>query len=238
MITQAVILAGGKGTRLRPYTTILPKPLMPLGDKPILEILLTKLKNAGIDRVIIATGYLDHIIRAYFGDGSNFGIQITYSHENEPLGTAGPLKLMEDMLDSSFLVMNGDLLTDLQFKDLIKYHASSNCESTVCAFKTEVQLSLGVLVTDENEQIINYIEKPKYEFDVSMGIYAMNKFGISLIPENTFFDLPDLIMKLKKSNKIMKIYKHLGQWLDVGRHDDYSKALELFETDKRSDFLR
>jgi len=238
MITQAVILAGGKGTRLRPYTTILPKPLMPLGDMPILEILLTKLRNAGINRVIIATGYLDHIIRAYFGDGSNFGVQITYSHENEPMGTAGPLRLMEDLLDSSFLMMNGDLLTDLQFKNLIKFHTSSNSEGTVCAFKTEVQLSLGVLVTDENDQIINYIEKPKYEFDVSMGIYAMNKSIISLIPENTFFDLPDLIMKIKETKKIMKIYKHRGQWLDVGRHDDYSKAIELFETEKRNEFLR
>jgi len=231
MITQAVLLAGGKGTRLRPYTTVLPKPLMPVGDYPILEILVRKLKKAGIERIKIATGYLSHLLESYFGDGSQWGVDITYSHETEPLGTAGPLKLIDD-LEDKFLLMNGDLLTDLSFADLIKFHESENGLMSIAVYKKEVKIDLGVL-TIEDKNVIDYLEKPKYNFHVSMGIYALNREIIEHIP-NGYFDLPDLVKKMITEKQKISSYFFDGMWLDIGRPDDYSKALEIYEDNKES----
>ncbi len=235
-IKQAVILAGGKGTRLRPYTTILPKPLMPIGEYPILEILIKKLKNNGIQNIIIATGYLSHLIKAYFANGEKLGVNIRYSHEDKPMGTAGPLKLIKN-LDDQFLVMNGDLLTDLSFSEFSKYHLENDSELTICMYKKIVKIDLGVLKLSEDSRIIDYIEKPKYNFDVSMGIYAMNKTVIDKIPNNTYYDLPDLVLKMINENSSLKGYNFDGIWLDVGRPTDYNQALELFDSEDKEKFL-
>ena len=226
MIKQAVLLAGGKGTRLRPYTTVLPKPLMPVGDYPILEILIRKLKKAGIEKIIIATGYLSHLLESYFGDGSKWGLEISYSHENEPLGTAGPLKLI-DGLDEKFLLMNGDLLTDRSFADLIDFHIKEDSLMSIAVYRKEVKIDLGVLKIEEGN-VVDYIEKPTYDFHVSMGIYALNREIIKQIPEG-YFDLPDLVLKMIKEKQKISSYFFEGMWLDIGRPNDYEKALGIFE---------
>lgn len=235
-IKQAILLAGGKGTRLRPYTTVLPKPLMPIGEHAILEILIKKLKNSGITDIIIATGYLAHIIEAYFANGEKYDVNITYSHEDKPLGTAGPLKLAEG-LDDQFLVMNGDLLTDLSFRDLTEFHIKNENEVTVCIYEKKVKIDLGVIKLDEENKIEDYIEKPTYNFNVSMGIYAMNKSILNYIPDNSYFDLPDLILQLIEKKTRLGGYMFTGTWLDIGKPDDYQLALDLFESDEKNIFM-
>lgn len=235
-IRQAVILAGGKGTRLRPYTTVLPKPLMPIGEFPILEILIRKLKKSGITEIVIATGYLSHLIVAYFGNGEKFDVNITYSHETKPLGTAAPLKLIES-LDDQFLVMNGDLLTDLSFIDFANYHLENKNVVTVCIYQKEVKIDLGVLKLSDTQKIIDYIEKPVYNFSVSMGIYAMDKSVLDFLPENEYYDLPNLILKLIEENEKLGGYNFKGIWLDIGRPADYQHAIDLFESDEKERFL-
>ncbi len=234
-IKQAVILAGGKGSRLRPYTLILPKPLMPLGDFPILEILIKKLRHHNITDIIIATGYLSHLIEAYFGDGKKFGVNIRYSHEDKPLGTAGPLKLIPN-LDEDFLIMNGDLLTDLSFSEMIRFHERTQSDVTISVYSKKVKIDLGVLKLNENNQILDYIEKPTYDFDVSMGMYVLNRRVLEHIPED-YFDFPDLIKMLIKTELKVNAFKFEGTWLDVGRPDDYTLAMELFQGGDSEKFL-
>lgn len=225
---QAVILAGGKGTRLKPFTNVIPKPLVPLGDKPILEIVLRQLKYYGVEEVIIAVNHLAQLIMAFFGNGESLGLKIRYSLEDKILGTAGPLRLI-DGLDENFIVMNGDLLTTLGYDDLMKFHCSNGSEITISAFRKEVKIDLGVLKI-ENDEFVDYIEKPSYFYDVSMGIYVLNKRVLSYIPENEKFDMPDLILQLKDKNKKISCYRGNYDWLDIGRIEDYEKAVEIFDT--------
>ena len=224
---QAVILAGGKGRRLRPYTTILPKPMMPIGEKPILGIIIEKLAQSGIKDIIITVGYLEGIIRAYFGDGRKFGVNIEYFVETEPLGTAGCLSLIEN-LDEEFIVMNGDILTSLNFSDLIEYHRKMGNPVTICSYKKEIQLTLGVLVLAGNT-VRDYIEKPQYAFDISMGIYAMNRKAVDHIPKNQYFDFPTLIKRLISVKEPISVYKFEGEWYDIGREEDYKAVLAKFD---------
>ena len=223
---QAVILAGGKGARLRPYTTVLPKPMMPVGEKPILEILINKLAESGIKKIVISVGYLSSIIQAYFGNGERFGVDIEYFVEAEPLGTAGCLALIED-LEEEFIVTNGDILTDLDFNELIKHHAAHGRKVTICSFKKEVTISLGVLEID-GDTIQDYIEKPTYDFSVSMGMYVMNRSVIEHIPPNKYFDLPTLIKKLISVNEPINVFLFAGEWHDIGREEDYKAVLEKY----------
>ena len=170
---KAVLLAGGKGRRLYPYSTVLPKPLMPIGDMPILEIIIRQLKHYGITDLVISVGHMANLIQAFFGNGERWDMSIEYSIENEPLGTAGPLKLI-DSLDSDFILMNGDVLTTLNYNNLAEFHKSENSIFTVATFERTSKIDFGVLETNES-RIVDYIEKPVYHFDVSMGVYCINE---------------------------------------------------------------
>lgn len=230
---QAVILAGGKGTRLKPFTTSIPKPLMPIDDIPILEVVLKQLKAAGVTDVVITVNHLADLIMAFFGNGSKLGLRITYSAEHTPLGTAAPLKLIEN-LDDNFIVMNGDILTTLNYRDLFEFHLKNNAAVTISTYTKETKIDLGVLKI-ENGELADYIEKPVYSFDVSMGIYAFSKRALDYIPENTFFNMPDLMLKMRGKEKL-SCYKGDYFWLDIGRVADYETAVEIFR-ERRKEFL-
>ncbi len=223
---QAVILAGGKGTRLRPYTTILPKPMMPVGEKPILEIIINRLAASGVRKIVISVGYLAGIIEAYFGNGERFGVEIEYFLEKEPLGTAGCLALI-DNLEEEFIVTNGDILTDLDLNELIEHHRASGRKVTICSYRKKVTISLGVLDLD-GDKVKDYIEKPTYDFFVSMGMYVMNRAVIENIPPNEYFDLPTLIKKLISIREPVNVFRFEGEWHDIGREEDYKAVLEKY----------
>jgi NDP-sugar pyrophosphorylase family protein len=227
---QAVILAGGKGTRLKPFTNAIPKPLVPIGDKPILEIILKQLKFYGVTDIVIAVNHLARLIMAFFGDGESLGLKIRYSLEEKVLGTAAPLKLIEGLHDK-FLVMNGDLLTTLNFGDLYKFHQTTGAEATICIYKKDVKIDLGVIHVD-GDTFINYEEKPTLHYMVSMGIYALSKSVLEVIPEDTKFDMPDLIHSLHAGGKAIKCYTGNYEWLDIGRLEDYEAAVEIFENSR------
>ncbi len=226
---QALVLAGGKGTRLYPYTTVLPKPLMPIGDYPILEILLRQLKHAGITEVILAVGYLSHLIEAFFQSGERLGLKITYSLEAEPLGTAGPISLVLDQLEPDFLVLNGDLLTTMQFSNLIQQHQEHQAAATIGMYQREVKIDFGVIDMDEQGRLTRYTEKPVYHFDVSMGVNVLNKQKITpYLKPDTYLDLPDLMMQLSQDGHLVRCYREPCYWLDIGRVDDYQVAVNKF----------
>jgi len=224
IVMKAVILAGGKGTRLRPYTVAFPKPLMPVGDMPILEIIIRQLKLHNFDEIILAVGHLAELITTYFGDGSRFNLKIKYSREDKPLGTAGPLSLLKDELEDTFLVMNGDILTTLDYSKLIEFHKKSEAVATVALNRRDVYIDFGVVKTDDKSNIVEYIEKPILQYLVSMGIYVFEPRVLEYIPSNTRFDFPDLVRKLIDSGEIVKGYIYDGFWLDIGRPEDYEKA--------------
>lgn len=225
---KAIILAGGEGRRLRPYTTVLPKPLMPLGDRPILEHLICQLKNFNIKEIVLSVGYLAELIEAYFGDGSKYGVNISYLRENKPLGTAGPIRNIESV-DEPFLVMNGDILTDLDFDALIAFHKKKGHALTIATYKKEVQIQLGVLDVNADCSVTGYTEKPVLDHTVSMGIYYCNPLVKKYIPEDSRFDLPDLVKKMLADGQTVNAYSHTGYWLDIGRHEDYEHALDHME---------
>lgn len=232
---KAVILAGGKGTRLAPYTALLPKPLMPMGDMPILEVVLRQLKSYGVDRVDIAVGHLAELIRALIGDGSKLGLDIRYSIEDKPLGTAGPLTLI-DGLDETFLVMNGDILTTLDYAELVRHHKASGAAATIAMYTRHVKIDFGVLDTDENGRLRDIIEKPTKEYHVSMGIYVFEPRVLSLLKRGERRDFPDLVKDLLAAGEHVAVHPFSGYWLDIGRPDDFAQAVEEFEA-RRSEFL-
>ncbi|GAK57158.1 mannose-1-phosphate guanyltransferase [Candidatus Vecturithrix granuli] len=231
---QAIILAGGKGTRLKPFTTNFPKPLVPVDDTPILEIVLRQLKYYGFTEIILAVNHLAEIIMAFFGHGEKLGMNITYSLEDQPLGTAGPLSLIQN-LHENFLVMNGDTLTTINYKQLFDYHVQQHNDVTISVYKKEVKIDLGVLET-EGPRFQRYIEKPTYYFEVSMGIYVFHKEMIQNIPLGAYMDMPDLISKLHCLNKQVRCFRGEYYWLDIGRIEDYEKATDLFQ-ERREQFL-
>jgi NDP-sugar pyrophosphorylase family protein len=232
---KAVVLAGGKGTRLAPYTKILPKPLMPIGDMPILEVMLLQMKAAGIDQVVLTVGHLSELLCAFFKDGSQFGLNISYSYEKCPLGTAGPIVLV-DGLDETFMVTNGDVLTTLNLRDLIRFHQEQKGIATIAAHHRQSKIDLGVIQSDGNHQITGYIEKPVYDFLVSMGIYVFEPAVLSYIAREQYLDFPDLVKKLIAAGERVVAYEFNGYWEDLGRADDYERASEDFEK-MRSQFL-
>ena len=231
---QAIILAGGKGSRLKPFTVSIPKPLMPIGDIPILEIVLRQLKYYGFKDVVIAINHMAELIMAFFKNGEQLGLNITYSIEDKALGTAGPLTLIND-LEDNFLVMNGDLLTTINYRDLFKYHLMKKSDATISVYNKDVNIDLGVLRI-KNDRLVDYIEKPTYHFDVSMGVYVFNKGIVKNIKQNSNMNMPDLILKLKNQKKKISCYKGDYYWLDIGRIDDYETANTIFEK-KRREFL-
>ncbi len=224
---KAIILAGGKGTRLAPYTKVLPKPLMPIGDMPILEILLRQLKRAGIDEVVLTVGHLAGLLQAFFQDGQSLGLTISYSFENYPLGTAGPLSLVQG-LDDTFLVANGDVLTTLDLVDLFKFHRRSGAAATIATHKRTVNVDLGVIQFNGTQDVVGYIEKPIYDFQVSMGIYVFEPRVLNFIPYNQYLDFPDLVLNLIEAGDRVVGYPFDGYWQDLGRPDDYEQAVQDF----------
>jgi len=232
---KAIILAGGKGTRLAPYTRILPKPLMPIGEMPILEVLLRQMKRAGIDDVVLTVGHLAKLLRTYFLDGQQWGVNISYSQEAIPLGTAGPLSLIEG-LDSTFIVANGDVLTTLDLKDLLAYHKAQGGIATIAVHQRQVKVDLGVVQWNGNNLISGYIEKPSYDYTVSMGIYVFEPAVMKFIPFNMYLDFPELVLKMIAAGEQVCGYRFDGYWMDLGRPDDYAQATEDFAS-MRSHFL-
>jgi NDP-sugar pyrophosphorylase family protein len=232
---RAIILAGGKGTRLAPYTTVLPKPLMPIGEMPILEIVIRQLERHGFDDLTLAVGYLAELLMAYCGDGSKFNVKLGYSREEQPLGTAGPIALVPDLNDT-FLVMNGDLLTTIDYSAMLKYHRERGALATIACYQRDVKIDLGVIEIGPDNWVANYIEKPTYHYAVSMGIYLFEPAVLKYIKPNQRLDLPDLVMNLMKAEQRVNVFNFDGYWLDIGRHDDYEKAIEEFSA-HRVEFL-
>lgn len=227
---RAVILAGGKGTRLRPFTTLIPKPLVPLGGRcSILEIVLMQLAQSGFTHVTLAVNHLANLIMAYFGDGSRWGLQLDYSLESKPLSTIAPLTLIKDLPDN-FLVMNGDILCDLDYRAFYQEHEARGSDVTVSAYRREVNIDFGVLEYDDKQQLTGFREKPTYTFDVSMGIYCISRKIIERLPIGEPYGFDTLMLDgMEKGDKIW-IRPFSGYWLDIGRPDDYQYADENFDS--------
>jgi NDP-sugar pyrophosphorylase family protein len=235
LVEKVIILAGGEGRRLNPYTVVFPKPLMPIGDVPILEVIIKQLKKYKLKDVTIAVGYLGNLIQTFFGDGKKLGVRIKYSYEEKPLGTMGPLTLIPG-LKKTFMVMNGDLLTSLNYRKLINYHLSKKPIATIAVKKREIETDYGVLEYNKNFELTRYREKPKIPYQVSMGIYVFEPRILNFIPRNKRLDFPELMnLLLKKGEKVL-VYPSDDFWLDIGRHEDYRKAIEEFDKIKRKIF--
>jgi len=230
----AVILAGGQGTRLRPYTLTLPKPLVPLVDTPIVEIVIRKLANAGYEVVTLAINHMGELIKAYFGNGERWGLTAQYSLEDEPLGTIAPLRLITD-LPENFLVINADVLSDLDLSKFLVDHIESGATFTIAATSRDQVLDYGVLGV-EGERLVSFREKPRISQLVSMGIYAVNRRVLEYIPPKGPYGFDQLMLKLIASDQPVKVVQHPGYWLDIGRPEDYEQANIEFEKD-RSRFL-
>ncbi|MEV7190377.1 nucleotidyltransferase family protein [Streptomyces sp. NPDC093510] len=227
---HAVILAGGKGVRLRPYTTALPKPLVPIGDQhAILEIVLRQLASAGFTSCTIAIGHLGHIIRAYVGNGSRWGLRVGYSTEDSPLGTMGPLLTMMDRLPEHFLVMNGDILTDLDYADVLTTHSGSGAPLTIATYARQVRIDFGVLTTD-SERVVAFTEKPSIDYRVSMGVYGVSRDTLSSYTPGLPLGFDEVVLDLLESQTPPHAYDFDGYWLDIGRPDDYDRANAEFTT--------
>lgn len=201
---------------------------MPIGETPILEVNLRQLKHYGFEHVTLAVGHLAELLQAFIQDGEKFGLDVDYSHEDEPLGTAAPLTLINDLPDN-FVCMNGDLLTTMDFGAFLQGHIESGAAVTISAHTREVNIDLGVIEADENNDLVDYIEKPVMKYLVSMGVYAFNRKVVDYIPRNTYFDFPQLILKLRDSGERVRIVPTDAYWLDIGRHDDYEQAQDEFE---------
>lgn len=222
---EAFILAGGRGTRLKPYTVTLPKPLVPVGEHPILEIVIRQLKRVGCTRVTLAVNHMADLIMAYFGDGERLGLEIRYSRETEPLGTVAPIRLVEDLPDD-FLVMNGDILTDLDYGKFFDYHLASNTEFTVATFRREQKIDFGVIELNDQDRIAGFREKPTYQFDVSMGVYGFSKKVLGMVPTGRAYGFDELVHDMLQAGRPIQAYRFAGYWLDIGRPDDFEKANE------------
>src|ERR1035437_1717071 len=231
MSKRAVILAGGKGTRLKPYTISLPKPLVPIGDLPILEIIIRKLTKCGFDHITITVNHMAEIIRAYCGDGSKWGTHIDYSLEDKPLSTMGPLKLISDLPDN-FLVMNGDVLTNLDFEAFYNEHVEAQNIFTISAYSRDQKVDYGVLEVGSDHKLDNFVEKPTTRYIVSTGVYMANKKILDYIPENQLYGFDHLMLDLIKFQHPAIVKVHSGYWLDIGRTDDYERACNDFEENK------
>jgi len=238
MEKRAVILAGGKGSRLSPYTTVIPKPLLPIGDRAILELVVSQLRDLGFTDITLAVGYLAHLVRAVMGNGDRHGVRISYQEEREPLGTVGPLAMTEG-LDRTFLVMNGDVLTTLNYAELMRAHEQAGNVLTIASHRRIVRTEYGVLHLDgeagQTKLVAGFEEKPEMPFTVSMGVYVLEPRALDFIEPNVPLDLPDLLDRLLEAGLPVGSYLYDGYWLDIGRHDDYERAVAEFK-EKRSDF--
>lgn len=226
---RAVILAGGKGVRLRPFTASFPKPLVPLGDMPIIEVLMRRLVHFGITDITLTLGHLAELIKAYFLHRKEFTRQINlhYVDETNPTGTAGSLAFVQGLNDT-FLVMNGDVLTDLDFDELVAFHRQQGAALTIAAHERRVKIDLGVLDFDGNYCVTGYREKPENSYHVSMGIYVYEPRTLRYIEQGKYLDFPDLVLRLMAAGEKVCAMPSDSLWLDIGRPDDYAQAQELF----------
>ena len=221
--TNAVILAGGRGTRLAPYTSILPKPLMPVGERAILEIVLDQLASCGVTRITLSVGYLSHLIRAVLNGHWEDRIELEYVQESEPLGTAAPLRLVSG-LDDTFIVMNGDVLTSLDYRELVREHWRSGSMLTVATHERKVKIDYGIIHRDESNRIIAFEEKPEIAAHVSMGVYVMEPEVLDFVSDERM-DFPELVEALLEAGQPVSSYPYDGLWFDIGRHDDFQQAV-------------
>lgn len=234
---MAVVLAGGKGTRLIPYTAVFPKPLMPLGDMPVIEILLRQLARAGVTKVILAVNHLHHLIRAFCGNGSSFGLDIEYCLEDQPMGTAGPLTLMRDRLEDEFIVTNGDLLTDFDMAAMISRHRERNSDASMAVFERQISIEFGLIETDDDMRLTGYSEKPVWPHLVSMGLYMFSRKAVEpYLGVKSYLDMPELMKSLTADGVGVDCIRQNCSWLDIGHPADYARAQTLF-SDRRDLFL-
>lgn len=222
---KAVVFAGGRGTRMAPFTKVLPKPLIPLGDYPILEIILCQLRDAGFTDVTLALNYLAHLFRAYFGNGERLGINLQYSIESEPMGTVGPLSLIHG-LDEPFLAMNADVLTDLDYADMYDFHIANDAALSIALYPREMQIDFGVVELDQHGHVMQFGEKPRHVHNLNMGVYVLSPSILDLLPPYQFVDMPDLVGVALAAQLPVHGYLHRGEWLDLGRVTDFTQATE------------
>lgn len=230
----AILLAGGLGSRLAPFTAVIPKPLVPIGEREsIAEVILQQLAHHGFERVFISIGYLGHLIQAVIGDGLRFGLDVRYFSEDKPLSTVGPLRLIADQLPETFLLLNGDVLTDLDFGGLLQNHSESGRTLTVATYPRQVKIDLGVLDTDEAGKVVGFREKPTYDFYVSMGVYALHRRVLNYIPEDEAYGFDNLMLQMLSDKDPVGTFDWgKGRWLDIGRHGDFAQAQESFAADR------
>ena len=228
-------MAGGKGSRLHPYSALFPKPLMPLGDKPVLEILLCQLRAAGVTKIILAVNHLRHLLEAFFGDGSRFGLSITYSVETRPLGTAGPIGLVMDQLDEDFMLANGDLLTTLDIGAMLVDHRARRADATIGTYRRELRSEFGLLEVDEDMRMTGYLEKPTYQHLVSMGIYVLRRDAVRpFIVPGEHLDMPALMQSMQESGNMVFCHRQECFWLDIGRPEDFAAAQAMIEQEPQA----
>jgi NDP-sugar pyrophosphorylase family protein len=234
-MNRVIIQAGGLGTRLHPYTTVLPKPLVPVGERPILETMVEQFVGQGFDQITITLGHLGHLIMAVIGDGSRFGANVEYVWEEKPLGTIGAVTLVEQ-LDEPFLVANGDLLTDFDYRAFMKAHLTSGVALSVGTYNKRVEISLGVFELDLGRRITSFKEKPTLSLPCSMGIYAVDPALLELIPRDQYFGFDDLMSICLDQDLPVRAHVFEGHWLDIGRPEDHATASAVFDN-HREDFL-
>ena len=234
---KAIVMAGGKGARLLPYTALLPKPLMPIGDMPILELLLRQLKHHGVTEVILAVNHLAHLISSFFGNGEKLGMRITYSVEDRPLGTAGAIATNLDALSEHFIVSNGDLLTTLNFRAMVNAHLEADASATLAAHRRTAQMEFGALTVEADDTITEVREKPTLHFNAGMGMYVLSREAVRpFFGRDEYLDMPDLVRKLIQRGDRVRAYMEDCTWIDIGRPEDYGTAQEQFVAN-RSFFL-
>jgi NDP-mannose synthase len=227
---MAVILAGGKGVRLKPFTMVIPKPLLPIGDLPIVEVVIRQIAAAGIKRIAMMLGHMAQLFIATFGDGSRWGVNIEYYKEEEPLGTAGSLRMLENP-ERNLVVMNADILTTIDYRKIIEYHRAKNAFGTIAVTRRQANIDYGVIVKTKKGLLQEYKEKPVLEYDVSMGINVLSPECLSFIPANEKFDIPQLMTTLKQAGKRIMCYETDCYWQDIGRFEDYEQASADFVKD-------
>jgi len=232
---EASILCGGEGTRLRPLTYSVPKPLLPLGAKPILEVLIGRMKDQGFDTFYLMVNYKAEMIRSYFGSGSALGVRIEYFEEHEKRGTAGPLCELKNRMKNSFVVLNADLLTSIRFNDLLAFHTEHGADMTVALKRFKKRIAYGVAETSETHALLRIDEKPSMTFLINSGIYAITPKVLKLIPAKGLFQMTDLINKAIKEGMNVIGFEFEEPWRDIGRLDDYMKAVGEIENGLEGD---
>ncbi len=234
---QAIILAGGQGSRLRPYTTVLPKPLMPVGEFPIAEIIIRQLKAIGLTNIVMSTGHLAGLIEAYFKNGQQWGVKIKYVMEDRPLGTAGAIKLIPN-LEDHFLVINGDVLTDMDFSQMLRYHKKQKNFATIAIKERTVKTDFGVILKGKRDELVDYIEKPEHKSFVSIGVNVLNKQCREYIPGLEAMGMPELMLKMKAAGKRVGCFETKDMWLDLGRLEDLELSQEVFLKNRNKFFVQ